>query len=243
MRQNIYDDPEFFEYYHRLRSTGITYNDFVEQPALMGMLPELQGRQVLDMGCGSGQLAAYMIGQGAAHVTGADISARMLSLAAEHPKIRYIHGPMEELDFAADSFDLIVSSLAFHYVEDYEALMDRIARWLRPAGHLVFSTEHPVTTAKHDMDGWIEDQQGQRLHYALDNYSEEGIRHTRWVVEDVVKYHRTLSTLLNGMIRHGLQIEQVNEPEPIPGAVEKMPKLVHEWRKPSFIIFRAVKTK
>ena len=73
MRQNIYDNPEFFEYYQRLRNTGITYNDFVEQPALMGILPELQGKTILDMGCGYGQLAAYMIGQGAAHVTGAHI--------------------------------------------------------------------------------------------------------------------------------------------------------------------------
>lgn len=241
MRQNIYDNPEFFEYYQRLRSTGITYNDFVEQPALMAMLPELQGKNVLDLGCGAGQLAAYMVSQGASHVTGADISAKMLSQAPEHPQVQYIHGPMEELAFAPASFDLIVSSLAFHYVEDYDALMNQIAGWLRPGGHLVFSTEHPVTTAKLDMDGWIQDHEGKRLYYALDNYAEEGIRHTHWVVDNVIKYHRTLSTLLNDMIRHGLQIEQVNEPEPIPGAIEKMPKLVNEWRKPSFIIFKAVK--
>lgn len=52
MKQNIYDNPKFFESYHKLRSSKITYNDFVEQPALKALLPDLTGKRVLDLGCG-----------------------------------------------------------------------------------------------------------------------------------------------------------------------------------------------
>lgn len=241
MRQNIYDDPTFFEYYKELRSTGVTFNDFIEQPALKALLPDLKGLKVLDMGCGFGKLALAMVEQGAEHVTGADISSKMLSIAPKIPQITYIHAPMEELDFEAESFDLIVSSLAFHYVADYDRLMMQIAKWLRPGGTLVFSTEHPITTAKLDMEGWIEDEQGNRLHYAIDNYGEEGQRSTHWFVDNVIKYHRKVSTLVNGMITHGLTVQQIEEPESIPEGLEKMPTVVHERRKPSFILFKAIK--
>lgn len=241
MRQNIYDDPTFFEYYKELRSTGITFNDFVEQPALKALLPDLKGLTVLDMGCGFGKLASYMVEQGAAHVTGADISSKMLSIAPKLPEITYIHAPIEELNFEAESFDLIVSSLAFHYVADYDRLMAQIAKWLRSGGTLVFSTEHPITTAKLDMEGWVEDEHGERLHYAIDNYGEEGQRSTHWVVDNVIKYHRKVSTLVNGMIAHDLIVQHIDEPESIPEGLEKMPKLTQERRKPSFILFKAVK--
>lgn len=241
MRQNIYDNPTFFQSYTDMRNTGITFNDFIEQPALKALLPDLQGLHVLDMGCGFGKLASYMVEQGAEHVTGADISSKMLNLAPKLPQITYIHAPMEELDFEAESFDVIVSSLAFHYVADYERLMTNIAKWLRPGGVLVFSTEHPITTAKLDMEGWVEDEQGERLHYVVDNYGEEGQRSMHWVVDNVIKYHRKVSTLVNGMIQHGLRVEHIDEPESIAEGLEKMPKLAQERRRPSFILFKAVK--
>ncbi len=241
MKQNLYDNPEFFEYYTRLRESKITFNDFVEQPAFRSLLPSLEGKRVLDLGCGSGQLAAYMLEQGAAQVIGTDISTRMLSLAPQHPQIEYIQLPMEELDFPGNSFDLVVSSLALHYIEHYEAMMQKIADWLKEGGQLVFSTEHPIVTAKLDKEGWVEDEEGERLYYAVDHYSQEGIRRAHWVVDDVITYHRRISTLINGVIESGLRIDAVLEPEPTAEGLEKMPQLVNELRKPSFVIIRASK--
>ncbi|WP_322922663.1 class I SAM-dependent methyltransferase [Paenibacillus campi] len=241
MKQNLYDNPEFFAYYSRLRASKLTYNDFVEQPAFRSLLPSLQGKRVLDLGCGSGQLATYMLEQGAAHVTGTDISASMLSLAPQHEQIEYIQAPMEQLDFPGNHFDIIVSSLALHYVEQYEAMIRKIAHWLRAGGTFVFSTEHPLVTAKLDKEGWVENEQGERLYYVIDQYSQEGIRRSHWVVDDVITYHRRLSTLMNGVIQSGLRIEAVIEPEPTAEGLEKMPQLVDELRKPSFIVIGASK--
>lgn len=241
MKQNIYDNPEFFESYHQLRASKITYNDFVEQPALKSLLPDLSGKRVLDLGCGYGEMAHYCISHHADHVTGVDISEKMLALAEKHSNITFIHSAMEDLQFEQGEFDLIISSLAFHYVKDLDELMGRIASWLKPEGQLIFSTEHPVVLASKAQAKWITNEQGENLYWTLDNYKEEGERSQFWKVDGVIKYHRTLSTLINVQIAHGLCIEQVLEPESIPEGIEKKPKLVSEVRRPSFILFRARK--
>lgn len=241
MKQNIYDNPEFFESYHKLRSSKITYNDFVEQPALKALLPDLTGKRVLDLGCGYGDMAHYCVVHGAIHVTGVDISENMLAFAKEHEDISYIQSAMEDLQFGAGEFDLILSSLAFHYIKDLDQLMGRIVGWLKPGGQLIFSTEHPVILAAKSQAKWVTDEQGEQLYWVLDNYKEEGERSQFWNVEGVVKYHRTFSTLINMQIAYGLQIEQVVEPESIPEGIEKKPKLLNETRRPSFILFKSVK--
>lgn len=147
MKQNLYDNPEFFEMYKSLRESKITYNDFIEQPAIKKMLPDLKGLKVLDLGCGFGELAVDLIRRGAAQVTGIDISERMLSIAKRHPQIDYVQSSMEDIEFQRQEFDLIVSSLAFHYIEDYGSLISRVATWLKPHGFLIFSTEHPMVLA------------------------------------------------------------------------------------------------
>ena len=123
----------------------------MELPDFLGLLPGLGGRRALDLGCGAGQLALHLAHSGASEVVGIDVSERMLGLArAEraHPRVTYLRQSMEETDFPPARFDLVVSSLAFHYVRDYRGLVGRIGRWLAPGGVLVFSTEHPIYTAR-----------------------------------------------------------------------------------------------
>jgi 2-polyprenyl-3-methyl-5-hydroxy-6-metoxy-1,4-benzoquinol methylase len=79
MKQNIYDDPKFFEGYMNLRDSGRTYNDFLEQPAIKRELPNLKGKRVMDLGCGTGSLSKYCIEKGASSVVGMDISEKMIS--------------------------------------------------------------------------------------------------------------------------------------------------------------------
>ena len=151
MRQNIYDDEAFFQGYADLRAQPGNLNDLVEQPALRALLPPLAGASVLDMGCGAGDLAAYCAAQGAAQVAAVDISEKMLALAREtnaHPSIAYRRAAIEDLAFAPASLDVVVSSFAVHYVQDYAALAVNVACWLRPGGAFVYSTEHPILTAR-----------------------------------------------------------------------------------------------
>jgi ubiquinone/menaquinone biosynthesis C-methylase UbiE len=244
MQQNIYDNPAFFEGYNKLRDSGITYNDFIEQPALKELLPDLKDKCILDLGCGAGQFASYCIKNGASKIMGVDISQNMISLAKtknSHPRIEYVHSPIEDLELPSNYFDLVVSSLAIHYIEDYTALIQKINKCLKVNGIFVYSTEHPIVTARKKMNGWAKDESGNKLYYPLDNYQEEGKREQHWYVDGVVKYHRTISTLVNELITNGYVLEKIVEPLPIPEGLQAMPKIISEQRKPSFLIVKSRK--
>jgi SAM-dependent methyltransferase len=148
---------------------------------------------------------------------------------------------MEELAFPAQRFDLVVSSLAFHYVDDYAGLVKRIAGWLAPGGVLAFSTEHPIFTARLPGDGWIVDADGRRTRWALDRYSEEGARDENWFVPGVRKVHRTLATLINGLVDAGLVVDRVVEPVPGEEWLRSHPDSYDELRRPMFLLVRASK--
>src|SRR6266516_3536408 len=144
--QNIYDDPRFFAGYSQLERFGAGWTKALEHPSLMGLLPDVAGQRVLEL-------------------------ARS---ERAHPRVTYLRAAIENLAFPPERFELVVSSLALHYVEDYSALLRSVASWLVSASLLVYSTEHPVYTARDPADGWVLDGQGKRLHWALDDYAEEG---------------------------------------------------------------------
>jgi SAM-dependent methyltransferase len=219
----------------------------MEQPAFLALLPEVVGRPALDRGCDAGQLAHYLAGSGAAEVVGVDVSEHMLEPARTwwaHPRVTYRRVAMEQVTFPAGQLDLVVSSLAFHYVADYAELVRRIARWLAPGGILVYSTEHPIYTprsASGTADGWILDAAGKRVGWALDRYADDGQReHTRFV-EGVRRYHRTVATPLNGLIDAGLTLEQVMEPAPSEAWLRERAHAADEPRRPVFLLVRARK--
>jgi 2-polyprenyl-3-methyl-5-hydroxy-6-metoxy-1,4-benzoquinol methylase len=215
------------------------HSDFVD------LLGDVSGRRVLDLGCGAGQLALYLAEAGAAEVMGIDASQRMLDVARTrraHPRISYRQTSMEDADFSAGAFDLVVSSLALHYVHDYAGLVGRIARWLAPGGLLVFSTEHPIYTARGSADGWVIGTEGTPIVWAIDHYAEEGLREHRWFVPGVRRYHRTIATLLNGLIDAGLVIERVMEPAPSDTWLRDRPQDADERRRPMFLLVRARKS-
>ena len=240
--QNIYDDPRFFAGYAQMERFGSGWDLALEHADFLALLPGVQSRRVLDLGCGAGQLALYLATQGAAEVIGVDLSQQMLKLArAEraHPRVSYQLAAIEDVTFPPERFDLVTSSLAFHYVADYAGLVRRIGRWLTPGGALVYSTEHPIYTARLPHNGWVLDQQGERTGWALDHYADEGARQEHWFVEGVRKHHRTIATLLNGLLEAGLAIERVVEPVPRDQQLRRRPELIDERRRPMFLLVRA----
>ena len=121
--------------------------------------------------------------------------------------------PIEDIHFSASQFDVVISSLAIHYVQSFEALCKKVYAYLKPNGSFVFSVEHPIYTSRNEQD-WVYDENGNRLHWAVDHYQTEGIRETTFLTENVIKYHRTLSTYINVLIQAGFTISAVKEPMP-----------------------------
>ena len=117
-QQNIYDNEIFFEGYKKIRDNKINANNLFEIPALFSMLPDLKNKRVLDLGCGFGEHCKRFIECGAKKVVGIDISEKMLEVARNEnsdPNIIYINMPMEKIAELNEQFDIVVSSLAFHY--------------------------------------------------------------------------------------------------------------------------------
>jgi SAM-dependent methyltransferase len=216
MKQNIYDDTEFFAKYSAMDRSQGGLEKAGEWYAFRSLLPSLDKKRVLDLGCGFGWHCRYVKEQGASSVLGIDLSEKMLTRAREltsDSAIEYRQSAIEEADLPQEEFELVLSSLAFHYLENWAALCSKVFRALVKGGSIVFSVEHPIFTAVERQD-WHYGSHGRRLHWPVDNYMREGKRITSWLTNGVVKYHRTLATYINGLLGSGFQIERVLEPGP-----------------------------
>ena len=245
-KQNIFDNEIFFEGYKGIRAREGNANVLFEIPALFSLLPDLKGKEILDLGCGFGEHCRAFVEKGAVKVTGIDISAKMLEVARQEnsdPSITYLNMPMEDLDDLDGTYDLVISSLAFHYVEDFKGLLGSIYRKTKPGGVFVFSQENPINTTYGDDDfpRWTKDEEGNKLYVNLANYGSEGRRNSEWFVDGVTKYHRMFSTIVNDLVEAGFTIEKMIEPLPDDEILEKFPAQKDLFHKPDFLVVRSVR--
>ncbi|WP_342562053.1 class I SAM-dependent methyltransferase [Paenibacillus sp. FSL R7-0345] len=243
MKENKYDNAVFFEKYSAMpRSVG-GLESAGEWQTFRSLLPVLDGKKVLDLGCGFGWHCRYAREQGAASVTGIDLSDNMLQRAREmtnDPLIEYIQMPIEDISFGEGEFDTVISSLAIHYVEQFGDLCRRVNDCLKNGGQFVLSVEHPVFTALAAQD-WHYSQSGEKLHWPVDGYHLEGARTARFLGENVVKYHRTLSTYLNVLLESGFTLAKISELQPTTEMLEQDPAWHEEVRRPMFLLLSVFK--
>ena len=243
MKENRYDDEIFFEKYAQMERSKFGLEAAGEWATLRPMLPDFRGKRVLDLGCGYGWHCEYAAENGAASVTGVDISEKMLAVArarTTHANVRYIREAIEEADFPTESFDVVISSLALHYVEDFAAVVRNVRRFLAPRGVFVFSAEHPVFTAQGPQQ-WHYNADGSIAHFPVDDYYYEGRRDAVFLGEHVVKYHRTLDTYINALLSNGFELTGFAEPRPTARMLAEIPEMRDEMRRPMMFIVSAVK--
>lgn len=239
---NIYDNSDFFSKYSQMSRSLDGLEGAGEWETLKKVLPDFTKKAVLDLGCGYGWHCNYAVEQGAQSVIGIDQSKKMLEVAKEKfnsSKISYIQSSIEDIDFQKNSFDVVISSLALHYVKDYDRLIQKISEMVKVGGQIIFTVEHPTFTAYGSQD-WYYNEEGEILHFPVDNYYVEGKREAVFLGTTMTKYHRTLSTYLDTLVQHGFQIDRVLEPEP---AEKRMAdgSLNNEMRRPMMLIISAFK--
>ncbi len=242
MKENKYDNEEFFKKYGEMYRSKEGLKGAGEWSELEKILPDFAQKNVLDLGCGYGWHCKYAAEHGATHVLGTDISEKMLEKAKKintDEKIEYFCQAMEDLNFSDETFDIVLSSLAFHYIKDFAPLVCNISRWLEKGGQFVFSVEHPVFTSYGTQD-WYYDNEGSILHFPVDNYYYEGKRETSFLGERVTKYHRTLTTYLNTLLQNGFEIQNIIEPQP-PDNMMNIPGMKEEMRRPMMLLVSAGK--
>lgn len=250
MADSIYDNPIFFDNYQKLRTNPHSFNELIEKPTMYSLLPNLQGKKLLDLGCGTGEHLQYYAQYGAKYLVGIDLSQSMLT-KAEQKLSKLIHNktayrlyqlPMQQLNNLTEAnFDIITSSYAFHYIEDLEALLTAIYAKLTPNGTLIFSQEHPIVTCYIEGYRWEKDNNKQQVAYRLNHYRQEGERQRKWFQQPFKTYHRTTATIINTLIKVGFTLQQIAEPmwiDQIENSTEIFPDLAH---RPPILFIKAIK--
>lgn len=225
----------------------------------------LEGHRVLDLGCGYGWFARWARDNGAAYVKAVDISHKMICRAKQfetdtkdsrsHLDSSSIEGiifetrDIESITFSDSrergSYNLVYSSLTFHYVEDLARLYREIHSSLEQRGRLVFSVEHPICSAPiRPGPSWKTLQEGdqERKIWPLNCYSDEGWRVTSWLgVDGIRKFHRTVETYVNLLLESGFTLTGFKDWAPSVEDVAKHPEWTDERHRPYFLIISAEK--
>lgn len=173
----------------------------------LGLIGEVAGRDVVELGCGGAQFGLALAERGAAY-TGVDFSSTQLRHARENAvdcgiDATFVEASVTDIPLPANSFDLAVSAFAFQWVENLGACFEEAHRILRPDGRLVFSVDHPVYK--------LFDPESQTL--ARSYFSDTPRREysDRFEAEMVV-YRRRISETIDLLTRAGFTVETIREP-------------------------------
>lgn len=201
---------------------------------LFDFLGELAGQRVLEIACGHGRTSRGLA-RGGASVVGVDLSAGMLAQAAERDElgIRYLQGDAAAPGLlAGEEFDAVVCSFGLSDIDDLDGALANVKRLLRPGGSFVFSILHPCFAGIEGVSGaWPADGS----YYEERWWQADGALST--LRQQVGANHRTLSTYLNAVRRHGFVLDEIAEPEP---RIEPESPRAGMSRLPVFLVVRCV---
>lgn len=237
-----YDNEIFFEEYAKMPRSQDGLKVAGEWHQLEPLFPDMEGKSVLDLGCGYGWHCTYAADHGAARVLGIDLSSKMIETAKERNSARQIEYRVcgiDEYAYPENTWDLVVSNLALHYIEDLDAVFAHVHRTLKNGGVFLFNIEHPVFTAGSNQD-WIYNPDGTPAYWPVDDYYKPGLRHTRFLGCDVIKQHHTLTQILMGLMNAGFELEVIEEVMP-PQNMMHLPGFIDELRRPMMLLIKARK--
>ncbi|MEJ2665568.1 MAG: class I SAM-dependent methyltransferase [Deinococcales bacterium] len=198
----------------------------------LALLPaDMHGMDAVELGCGTGYVAAWMARRGAA-VSAIDASEQQLAtarrLAAEHDvALALVHGDAEATPFADASFDFAISEYGAAIWCDPRRWLPEAHRLLRPGGRLVFLGNHPLTTVCSPWDGSPLVRELVRPYF--------GMRRTDWTDVEVdpggVEFNLTVSGWFALLGEVGFEVEAYLEPLPPEGAVPEVDFVDVEWAR------------
>jgi len=210
------------------------YNAYYERPATISLIPDVSGKTVLDAGCAAGWYTKWLLDKGA-EVIALDFSPQMIEMTKRRvgSKARIIRADLNEpLHFIeSESVEVIVSSLALHYLKSWNVVLSEFNRILKKDGQLIMSVHHPF------MDFTA---------FNRENYFSTELLNDEWTVYGeklkVQFYRRPLSTIMNSLIDAGFKIEKILEPMPTEQFKVEEPKQYEKLtRNPQFLFIRVSK--
>ena len=227
------------------------YHAYYEKPAMYSLLPDLKGKTVLSIGCGSGEDSHHLKQEGALKSVGIDLSKNLIRIASEtYQDCEFKVMDMEKLDFPDSSFDFAYSSLAIHYIEDWTGVFKEVFRVLKPNSYFLFSCHHPLTYG-------LDKSQTDTHHISKIEITRDNITRERKVTGDYLTKRKNIDALGKGTVNTwnmsigdiseslrvaGFLIDRIMEPRPIESMKEIDPTKYEVLNKiPYFIIFKLIK--
>lgn len=213
---------------------------YITDPAMLARIRRLEAKTALDIGCGEGRFCRALADEGIA-TTGIDPTPALLAAArSRHPLGTYVEADAADLPFEDESYDLAVSYFTLIDIEDAEAAIREMARILKPGGSLLITNTSSLASAHISPQGWVRNEKGVPLHFALDHYLDTRSHVESWAGIMVENWHRPLRYYFAALLQAGLQLTHFDEPEPLPAApADKADRyrrapwaLVMEWQKP-----------
>lgn len=235
----FYDNEENFEKYMERRKWQENANDTLEKPVMLELIGDVAGKNILDLGCGDARFAAELLSgerEGATY-TGIEGSVNMIQAANESVKgmnARIEQAFMEDWTYPAGTYDLVISRLAVHYIEDVESLFHKIYNTLNENGTFIFSVEHPVITSTLQPSG-------TRTDWVVDQYFVEGYREQQWLGGSVKKMHRSIESYFMALQRAGFHVEHLRESAPQRAYFVNEETYLRRQRIPLFLFLSARK--
>ncbi len=227
------------------------YHSMYEKPVMYELLPDLSGKSVISLGCGSGEDCHYLQTHGANEVTGIDLSDKLIDIAASsYPECDFKTMDMEHLDFPDQSFDLAYSSLAIHYIEDWHQVFSEVYRVLKPGAYFLFSCNHPVASSPEVT------QDDEKLRTTQLTRTRDKSTGTITIIGDyvtrralsshgdmaVTTWHKSIDEIATEATDEGFLIANIREPKPKKEMEKLFPNDYLTLRKiPYFIIFKLLK--
>lgn len=219
----------FAEEYEEHAATA-PYNALYDRPAMLELIGDVEGKRVLDAGCGPGIYVAELIERGA-RVSGCDASARMIQLArarlGDAADLR-VHSLEEPFEWVEDqSIDVAVNALVYHYINDRMRFLAEIHRMLRPDGILAISTHHPA---------------GDWHRLGGSYFTVEPVTETWSKGWEITAWRMPLTQLTAEFAEAGFVIERLVEPSPQPEMAQSHPEsFARLSTEPGFVLFRLAK--
>ena len=213
--------------------------EHVLDPAMLNRVANGRFQNALDVGCGEGRFCRMLRAVGVTSI-GIDPTRQLLETAKRRdPSGDYRLGRAEQLEFEAQTFDLVVSYLTLVDIADFRKATGEMARVLKPGGSLLIANLTGFTSAC-AAEGWVKDADGRRLHFPVDRYLDEFPFWLEWAGIRIENWHRPLAAYMTAFLECGLRLNFFAEPEPVSGEktiredARRVPWfVVMEWRRPS----------